>query len=342
MATLPSLSKAYSTIRNMPFPDTSSNRNTIRSMNWLLKEAMLGNLNGGTQGGTRDANSLWVVEKSCGWNGSAYVTSASDNWTDYTTITMENEHGSGHAWTLLKNVALGYYCAISFGHTDETQQRVAYWPIAQSYSGGTSQTDQPHNDSYEFDLCMQSVNSYTNIAAQVSYQAGGTLYAHYTTSTDGQFHFEVSRAGQGFFMFATALIKTVSAQAGDTVNLLGVCQQYGSYRGAFHNMNDSYMVSARTPGGALWNNGYGLGPLMSYGAGNVENWGADGLSGQYWASQVDAITTSSGGSFYRGTLPDWFYISGGGVGDCIPSAAACERVIVGSLILPFIGGAPIL
>lgn len=351
MATLPALTKTYSTIRNMPFPSTADALAGFRSANWLLKEAMIGNTQGGTQGGTRNPNSLWTVVSSS--NG--VTASNTDLWGstyDPSKIVLAN-NGTPHSWILLKNTTLGYQFLIDCNNTSNQNLRYAACPISNPFSSGTP-SSAPENTAYEIDARASNTSKATTVinvfAGYINQYISGApaLYMHYTTTEDGQFYAFISKAGSGVFYGALALLKTINAHPSDINNVFLISDDTTSNRGVWQNSGviNSYYTVCRYPSGAYMTNG-GLGPNPVYAGygymadGAAQDRNVDTLTATYnvYQAEIQGMLPSP---LYRGIIPDLYITGGGLIGSCIPSPAACERTIVGSMIVPFIGGPPIV
>lgn len=351
MATLPSLTKTYSTLRNIPLPNISTDLLAFKSCLWALKEAMLGlRTAGGTQGGTRTSQSLWTVV-SCSDGSSVSNTDLWGSTFDDSKIVI-NSNGSAHSWIVLQNTALGYQFIIDANTSAPQYSRLATTLISQPFDTGTT-TSSPSNSTYEFDARNSSVGNSTNVfglfAGNVANNlAGGNpIYLHYTANaTDGQFYALISKQNSGIFMSALALIKTTSQNISDTNNVFLLASDFNSSRGAWSDTGGSgqYNTTCRLPTGALMTAG-GWGPTPVYGGAayqsTTDDRGTDFFTSNYNAYQAE-MQSFSPIAVYRGIIPDLYITGGGVIGSAIPSPAACERTIVGSTIVPFIGGPPII
>lgn len=343
MATLSPLSKTYATLRNSQFPDVTDGNARWKSYGWLLKEALLGvRTNGGTQGGTRTANSQWTVVQSTAYDGSATQIANSDLWGttfDATKFRLV-DNGGGPSWIILQNTALGYQFLISLSSNVPDYIRLALAPISTPFTGGTTSV----SPSSAAECVAASDSQGPGVKSQIMdaiINTVGDQRLHITTnSADGQFWVMTSAPGSGIFQSVLGVVKTTNADPSDTKNTFLVWYGSRTSLGAFENVNaNNTIVKGLTPSGAVMNTG-GFGPLYYYG-GSPYTGTTDALSGTYAAYQLEIMTLSPQLA-YRGTVPDLYSTGNPGVGNCVPSAAAMERVVVGRVLVPFVGGAPLV
>lgn len=343
MATLSPLSKTYATLRNSQFPDVTDANLRWKSYGWLLKEALLGlRTNGGTQGGTRTANSKWTAVQSTVFDGSVMQIANSDLWGSTFDATKFRlvDSGNGPSWIILENSALGYQFLISMSSNVPDYIRLALAPIATPFTGGSTTVSPASSAEVVVYSDGQGASAKSAIMDPII-NTGGDQRLHITTcADDGQFWVTTSAPGSGIFQSVLGVVKTTNADPSDTKNTFLVWYGSRTALGAFENVNaNNSIVKGLTPSGSVMTAG-GFGPLYYYG--NSPYTGTtDVLSGKYAAYQLEIMSISPQLA-YRGTVPDLYSTGNPGVGNCVPSAAAIERVVVGRVLVPFIGGAPLV
>lgn len=343
MAALPALTKTYASLRNSEFPDSTDANARWRSYGWLLKEMLVGErLNGGTQGGTRTTASKWAVVQSCIYNGVSREVDSSDLWgTTYDASKFPLvDSGNGPAWIILQNTALGYQFLISLSSNVPEYIRLAIAPIATPFSGG-SISNSPTSSA---EVCAANNSQGSSVKSYIMppiTNTSGSHRMHITTNaTDGQFWLMTSAPGSGMFQSFLGVVRTTNADVADTRNVFIVWHSYASAPGALWSWTDSNdTVKGLVPSGAVMTSG-GFGPAPQYGSSSYPGT-TDTFTGKYSSYQIEIMSLTPQLA-YRGTVPDLIGTGSVGVGNCVPSAAALERIVVGRVLVPFVGDAPII
>lgn len=216
------LSQNYHTRRDVPFNDNANQLALMRSVMWLLKAALRGQVSTGTSGSnTRQTNTEWAVVQSS--NSSAV--SATDLWgATYTAGAMVwNNDGSAHSWIHLRNTLLGMDLVIDLTNSTNTNFVVAMVPTSLGFTGGTTLT-RPINSSFEVNAGYTTASVGNWFTWQANTTAGGTNYVQYTVGDDGSFWFTATRVGGGcgncfFAIQKPQNVTTWPANVSDTNNI---------------------------------------------------------------------------------------------------------------------------
>lgn len=358
MTTFNPLYYTYATRRNVPLADSSATDNLRASYLFAFKTLLTGEATGGTQSGTRAANSLWTHVASS--DGSTFST-VTDLWG--TTFNNANfvwnpvgfpSFNGNQSWIVLQNTAVGYQICISCSYNASGYAGVSFTPISAPFSG-FSATSRPyvanliavHERPNPFGYGYGWNGFYSDLTL------GGYYYAHFVTnSVDGQFWFLVNRAGQGCFNFLLGLQKTVDNDPSDTRNVFALSSSmainYQSARGAGRSdmfVADYSAFDGQNKDGSIINNSNngGMGPVTAFGylpqTPYAGGYGLDTASGNYLAFPTHGLTYSP--TAYRGRFPDLYSIGTAPVGASIPvGGPSQERIVVGDVVIPFVGGSP--
>jgi hypothetical protein len=334
MAAIPALSKTYTTRRNVPFPAEATQSDIRRSSIWLLKQFMIDGVATGTLSGTRHANSVWAVDYSCNGTTAGTAGDGVDRWATYANVVQANS-GTAHSWIVL--VKSGLYCLIDANNATNNV-RISFSKVA--FTGGSTTAGPTSTEAWLAGVTTADGTS-ANALLVSDDVVSGTHYAHFTTTDDQRFHFEISRPGTGIFSALVALTPSVGGAVTDTRNWFATCQATFTARGSggYANMNAAGQFCARTPNNSAPNAQSGPSAAAFGGAAWPAGYGVDSLTSDFpaFAIYVASLGTQVA---YRGQIPDWYWCGTATVGSSIPSAAAQERTVVGDLILPFVGGAP--
>lgn len=333
MATLPALSKTYSTRGNVPFAANSTALAVAQSLLYALKEHLKNTASGGSTSGSRHANSVWTTKGSS--NGSSVSTAGVDHWSAHTSLSWASG-GSNHSWWWGENATLGYQVVIDCVGGVSSSAVIAFAPIATPFTGG-SLTNRPTSTQEFLWNTTSTGDSPVTFAADVV--TGNSNFTHFVTADDGQFHFLVSRSGGTVFSTAISLVKTTGST--DTRNVFAFGHSQTSTRGApGHNVTfGSNGCVGRLPNGTAISTG-GLVKPTAGGSEYLGVGGTDALSGKYLAFPCDVMSLAGGQYAWRGRVPDVYSVGLAAIGSSIPSAAAQERVVAGDFILPFPGVVP--
>lgn len=339
---LPAQTRTYSTRRNIPLLDTSTT--TLGGKSWALAlfRSMTDIETTGTLGGTRHANSVWSILRTC----DGTTVSASNLWTGLSAL-VNNSNGSAHSWAVLENVTLGYQFCIDLntpGTTTSTWRLVAT-KIANPFSTGTT-TAAPYNASeFQAGVFATGLGSVSTQCFQGA--TGGTNYFHYTTADDGQCYTLMNRLTVLSFTTFFGIQRTENAGPSDTENVLMMMtsQEGGAGVPAANVLGQQPAVTGRTPDGvSVWSSG-GIRTTLSYG--NTSLTGTDRidqLRNQYpcWKPDIFSIQTNKSG--FRGNFVDFWCLGivPGRVGQVYPTAASPQYVVAGDFLVPFVGAPPTL
>lgn len=336
MAALPALIRTWSARGNRPNAANSSALLIAQSTIFALKAHMTDTATGGTVGGTRHANSVWVTKGSS--DGTSFNVSGTDLITSHTNLVWS---ATNHSWWWGENVACGYQCVIACYGAASTAIGFAFAPITTPFTGG-SLTARP-TSTQEFLWGTTSTGATTVATFLTDLVTGGNNFTHYITADDGQFFFLTSRSGLGIFTTSSYFLKPVGSTdpraafaGGSTLNssrgAMGRAQIFDGALGAI----------SRAPNGVSIASGGMALPGRAGGSDYVGVNGVDANTGKYLAFPVDAYSATTGQAAYRGRFVDLVAVGTRPVGDSFPSAAAQERVVVGDFLVPFPTVVPIV
>lgn len=338
MAALPALTKTWYSRCNRPIASSASALLIAQSDIFAFKEHLKDTATGGTTGGgTRNAASAWVTKGSC--DGTSFNTSGTDLIAAHTNLIWSS--GGNRSWWWGECAALGYQIVVECGAAASTNLCVAAAPIATPFTGG-SLTARP-TSTQEFLWGTGSLGAGTTVAFLSDVVTGGTNYTHFICADDGQFWFLTSRAGTGIFSTCCGLVKTTGSTDPRAVYLVGTT--LSSSRGAmsrsqlFDSNNGSM---SRAPNGVGTHTGGFTTGGYAGGSNYLSAGGTDANTGKYLAFPVDAYSNAAAQYAWRGRVPDFASVGVRPVGDCYPSTAAPERVVVGDALIPCPGVAPIV
>lgn len=217
------LSQNYHTRRDVPFADTTSQLTLMRSVAWLLKAALKGEVVTGISGSnSRQANTEWAHVASS--DGSTTSTGA-DLWGSTYTAGALNwaNDGSAHSWIHLRNALLGRDLVIDLTNATNTNFVVAMIPTALGFAGGST-LNRPANLTFEVNGGYTTTGLGNWFTWQANTTPGGTNYVHYTVGDDGSFWFTATRVGGGcgncfFAIQKPQNVATWPANVSDTNNV---------------------------------------------------------------------------------------------------------------------------
>lgn len=329
MAALPALTRTWSARGNRPNAANSSALLIAQSTIFALKEHMKDAATGGTVGGTRHANSVWVTKGSS--DGTSFNTSGTDLITAHTNLVWA---AGNHSWWWGENTASGYQCVIACYGAASAALGLVFAPISTPFTGG-SLTARP-TSTQEFQWGTTSTGATTVATFLSDVVTGGSNYTHYVTADDGQFWFLTSRAGLGYFTTCAGFQKALGSTDPRAAFALGTTLNSG--RGAMGRsvlFDGSNGAVSRSPNGVATATGGLAIPALAGGSHYVAVGGVDANTGKYLAFPIDAYSAGAGQVAFRGRFPDFVAVGARTVGDSFPSTAAQERVVVGDVMLPF-------
>lgn len=340
MAALPALSKVWYSRCNRPIASSASALLIAQSVVFALKEHLKDTATGGTTGGgTRNAGSAWVTKGSS--DSVSFNTSGTDLIPAHTNLVWANS-GTAHSWWWGECAAAGYQIVIACASSSSTALCVAFAPISTPFTGG-SLTARP-TSTQEFLWGTTSTGAATTATFLSDVVTGGTNYTHFVVADDGQFWFTTSRAGTGLFSTCAGFIKPTGST--DTRSAYAVGTTLASARGAMSRaslFDSSNGAVSRQPNGvAVTSTGGFTTAGLAGGSNYLGAGGTDANSGKYLAFPVDAVCNVPAQYAWRGRVPDLAAVGIRPVGDCYPSTAAPLRVVVGDVLLPCPGVAPIV
>lgn len=340
MAALPALSKVWYSRCNRPIASSASALLIAQSNVFALKEHLKDTATGGTTGGgTRNAGSAWVTKGSS--DSVSFNTSGTDLITAHTNLVWANS-GTAHSWWWGECAAAGYQVVVACANTSSSAVCVAMAPISTPFTGG-SLTARP-TSTQEFLWGTSSTGAATTVTMFTDLTLGGTNYTHFVAADDGQFWFLASRAGTGIFSLCIGFTKPTGST--DTRSAFIVGNTLASGRGAMGRsviFDSSLSAVSRSPNGTVVVSSGGFSAVARAGGSDYLGAGStDANSGKYLAFPTDAFCNLAGQYAWRGRVPDFAGVGTRPVGDCYPSTAAPERVVVGDVLLPCPGVAPIV
>lgn len=339
MAPLPALLKTYSTRGNEPFAANGTSLLLQQSKIYSLKQHLKNTAVGGTLAGTRHANSVWTVKSSSNGITMGTLNDGIDRWTAHTDLLFA-ANAAPHSWIILENATLGYQVAIDCNIASHLSVGFAATEIANPFTGGSVST-RPSSIGTIGEFCagVSAVGAAQNMAFHADPATGNFNYTHFTTSSDGQFFFLVSRTGGAMFSEYLSLIKSVNGRVADTRNVFFNADSVFGSRGTprFTQLAQQYLgCTGRLPNGQAMTASQG-GIQKTGTFGNID-WpgltGVDALTGNHLAFPLGVAATVATQPVYRGELPDLYAISTANVGASVPTTVAQERVIAGDFIVP--------
>lgn len=346
MATLPAQTRNYHSRVNIPF-DTNNTSQIIQESYyaWGLYSCLTNQNTTGSTGGTRHANSTWIVrgssDASTGSAISAPGVAGTDRWggATFSGSFTRGSNSTSHHWVLMENTSLGQELLINMS------QNAGYLTVSTAitgtFSGGTvlacpsasntsapvqlDQTAYSSGDGGQFYLFLDTTNT------------GLTNYLHFTCADTGEFWFGMSRAGLGIIFNWISLWKSTGQHVSDNVYNIFLLSSRNTYTRAGLGgtyINGTGFCASRHPNGAQKNNGGILQPYTN--SVMVADLGIDSLSGQYNSFPCE-IMEYSPTVCRRGSLPDIYQIGTATPGSSIPDSANQIRTVAGGLIIPCIG-----
>lgn len=363
MSALPALTRSYFTRANQTFPGGTTTQALIEAQwGWHLLMNLLDLAAGGSTGGSRAANSIWIPRGASNGTTATAITSAGVSNATVATIISSTftpgqwvrgaSPGTPHTWALVENTTLGYELLLNWtagagGCSVAIAKSGTFGVGTGSTTGTTTQFPLPAT-AQAATICMNGTAWNSTDAGGYAHfgdttNLNGVNYVHFTVAATGEFHFEMSRAGLGCFSSFVAVWKTINNAGGDTQNtFLFASDTTATGRGTPGSARASAagFTSGRTPNTGYLTNGGIIYPM----AGNttaVALQGTDVLSSAYNATSCDVMSIAPQ-YLRRGTLPDWHWIGIGPVGGSIPDIATQVRTIIGDLVLPFTAVAPLI
>jgi len=348
------LSQNYHTRRNIPYLDNTTQLGMMRSVNWLLKAALTGEISTGTVGtNARPSNTLWAHVASC---DSTAVSTGADLWgATYTPAALVwADSGSAHSWIHLRNALLGMDLVLELTAGTNTSLLVAMVPTVYGFTGGTT-TTRPINSTYEVNGGYTTSSTSNWLTWQNDVTTGNNNFAHFTVGDDGSFYFTSTRQTTGGASSFFAIQKPQNssswpAAVGDTNNVQlmlasgvapgnpgvfaygSLCANAGGCIALLPNSTRATlggMLSAFNFGGANFANA-----AMQV-DGNTTEFPVHALPIQQW-------NNTSAQSATRGILRDWWVhpnrslIPGGQTND---PAGVINHIVLGDFFLPWNGSA---
>lgn len=329
---LPALSKTYHAHANLAFADTSTTALIGKSFFWALK-ALLNNAAGlgGTQSGTRSAQSVWAHVASC--DGTS-VSTVTDLWTNTFDASKLVPNGSGSAHSWWKGTNGTHDIVIDMNSATAGTGRIALAPTGLFSAGSTTLGPIASTDF----VSGSTTNNSTSVA--VAYltdtaATGSNMRAHLVTNaSDFSFQFHTSRVGQNCFNAFVSLQKTTGAN--DSYNNFFFNERVSSGRGSPSiAIAGTSACIGRTCGNASVKSTGGMAYLQSAGTTMAGVYGTDALTGDYWADPCEIRDLTTGYIAKRGFVADWYAVGSAAVGSSVPSAAAQERIVCGDFVMPF-------
>lgn len=334
---LPPLTKTYATRRNVPYVVETTQSEIRRVAIWSLKAHLRDQIVTGTMSGTRHANSIWTCYYSCDGTTAGTAGDGVDRWTTYANV-VQNTSGSAHSWIVLYNSDFGIYCILD---ANSTTNGLRFTFTKTAPTGGTTTTGPTATNAWIPTTSDGTSSSVTIIGDDV---VATTHYTHFVTTSDGSFIFLCSRSGVNSFTTFASLTRSVGAHVNDTNNYFACARGAISARGVpdYSSLISNGQFQSRSPNGTVVPTSGGASSVQFGGAAWPASAGIDSLTSTWPAFPIGVASLQTGHIAYRGTIPDWYWVATATVGSSIPSAANQERVVAGDIIIPFVGGAPIL
>lgn len=367
MTTFNPLYYTYATRRNAPLPDTSTTQTIRKSYLWMLKAMLKDEIGTGTMAGVRTPASVWTHVAS---SDSVSYSTTTDLWGPtfdaskivFNTVPFSAFNGP-QSWIILENTTIGYQMCISACWSADANAGITFAPISSPFvaaafaanlrpwgvGGSATSPGSAFAIGSEKDL---NNYSYGWNRFYMDLTPNNPYWAHLVTnSVDGQFWFLVNRGGVGCFNLLLGFQKTVDNDPSDTQNVFALCSgdtpNYQSARGAgrqVYFISEPSSFTGKNKDGSnmgAGNNG-GLGPNIAFGNPSViytGGYGIDALSGNYLAFPVTGMSYTP--TAYRGRFPDLYSIGLAQVGAGIPvGGPGQQRIVVGDVVIPFVGGSP--
>ena len=349
MASIPALSKTWSSRMNVPFGSNNTTATLIHQFAvWSLKQHLIdAHTADGTLSGTRNANSVWTVVGSS--DGSTAGMDGVDRWT--TTFTpsklVRASAGSAHSWIVLRNTASGWQICLDMNNTANTSMGIIFARNSAGFTGGstTSRPTASANEEISVGSRQAPSNSSNDAFITPAAVANAVYYSHFSCAGDATFHFSITRASAGSVTFL-GFARSVGAHVDDTRNWYAIGGNSSATssvaRYASLNVGGGTFAVSRMSNGHLNSSGGGARHIL---VGNTTNpSGIDTLSNTYLIDPLLVREQNSSTSLFneRGYIPDFYFIGGATIGSTYPSVNQTHFVF-GDMLLPCAtGAAPIV
>lgn len=336
MATLPALEDSYHTRANLSVPDVSTAAAIWQYVNWAYKSFLLNTLSTGTTAGSRNANATWTCLGSS--DGATAGMDGVDRWTSTFTPSklVLAASGTAHSWIALRNATAGYDIVIDLNSATAGTAGYISTKSSTGFTGGST-TTRPTAASEDW-MAGSAANA-TSTASTVwgDLTTGTPHYISFVTGSSGaRMAMMGHRSTGGLIHSYLGFWSATEGSVSDTRNQWWIKHNSTSGRGALVASAPATTNNwtRRTYGNALPNGQTGC-RLPSYAGNVVSGVGTDVITGNYFTLPMEAASAASGAAYHCGRLMDLYWISGGTVGGCYPSAGAMERVIIGDVLHPF-------
>ena len=352
------LSRTWYVDANIAIADGSTAALTARSILWGFKSLLKGNIGTNTQG-------LWTVEGSS--DGTNAGMDGVDRWlnTFDATKIVRAAAGVAHSWIVLKSPATigpssgSYYMLIDYSETQDQSANIVVSPTP--FTGGTTLNAPTSTKSWT--VCATTTGTagirtfYDNTV--------GTYRMYRITDANGNFWFTTAKGGQGFFQWLFGVQTLVDTRPGDQTPTLSFWSYANTGRGGGDSLDGYFGWMGAASGGfaiklvrgrffddtAVY--GVSSGGIFAMMPGHTST-----ATGNRWQAQATTANPIDGKIetmpvwFYsvetvysgvRGRLPDVSWVSyAAPVGASEPTVAAQERMVVGGVLIPCPGAAPVL
>lgn len=252
---------------------------------------------------------------------------------------VQASYTAAHSWIVLYNATSGLYLVIDLNNATTSSVRLELG-LAAFTGGGVTGGGPTTTAPVPFASTTSAVNS--TVSQWVGDAAtGNSNWAHFTTTDDGRFHFEASRTGLGVFSNFTMVWTSTGGRVGDVTNWYTHASGGTTSRGVpvYTTLIASNGCVSRSPNNSAIVTLGGVRSAHYGGNAYPSAYGVDAISGDYLLLPLDLMSLAPQVA-YRGTLDDLYFIGTAALGASVPSTAAQERVVVGDLLVPFMGTVP--
>lgn len=341
---VPTLTRTYTTRRNIPLLDTSSLAQICKSWALARVRSMKNTEVTGTMSGVRNANSVWNHLRSCDGAGNVSLVAGTDLWTDLTKL-VGNSPGSNHSWWVGENPTSGYQCCIDLNTTlTGGFFRIVYTKISSPFSTGTATVGPISANEWTDGVVAGGTSAGFTFFSETSF--GSTIYFHYSESGDGEFFCLTNRIGAFAFNNFNCFQKTTAVHVSDTSNAFSMSSQANptpGTRGAptISNAGTSPQLAGRVfNDSAVMSTGGVVTPIFG-GTSWITNNGKDAARNEYPAFRMD-LGNNTIVPALRGYFRDMYSIGIeiSRIGQVFPTVSSPTHVVAGEFLVPFVGGSP--
>lgn len=306
--TVPTLSRAWYSRGNIPFPDTSTIALQNKSLTWLIKASLMNQISTGQIGaeGTRPSSSNWTCEYSCDGTTAGTAGDHVDRFTgafDASKIVYANAGGTAHSWFVLKSPVTGWQnpiwmlidCIGTAGTTEASRTTVLFSTTA--FTGGSTTTAPTSTESW---AACGIQDGYGMVGIYLGNRTVLANNFHFVCDANGMWFIATNLIGStvlGVFDRLLMCVDAVEANTNDirrcvtTIATANVASNYGG---------DTYRSISVGLGGRTWNNSGAKfkatdGAQYLHSGGGLVNW-------SFGSSISSAVTTISPAAVVHGYI----------------------------------------